>query len=158
MKHARGHARSRFRPQWRDLYCLQKREAKHLADATVFERAVFVFAQRERLGLRKPLSFRQAVSFIRNPGRLLDRIDAIHDRERRALAQIEKAETRTFTETIWTQHRAKADRLIRPPSGRRCATSTLSARAMSRSSIPRRHSRLSCIGSRPTIRLAAPLR
>lgn len=112
VEHARGHVRSRFRPQWRDLYRLQKREAKHLASATIFERAVFVFAQRERLGIRKPLSFRQAVSLIRNPGRLLDRIDAVHDRERRVLAQIEKAETRTFTENIWTQHRAKADLLI----------------------------------------------
>lgn len=112
VEQARSYVKDQFRLQWRDLYRVQKREGRHVANATLFERAVFVFSQRERLGLRKPLSFRQAVSFIRHPGKLLDRIDAVHERERRGLAQVEKAETRTYTETIWTRHRAKADRLI----------------------------------------------
>lgn len=112
VEHARLHVRAEFKPQWRDLYRVQKREVKHVAHATLFERAVFVFSQRERLGLRKPLSFRQAVSFIRRPGKLIERIEAVHERERRGLAQIEKAQTRVYSDRIWSQHRAKADRLM----------------------------------------------
>jgi hypothetical protein len=84
--HAREHVRARFRPQWKDLYRAHRSEAKHVANATLLERAVFVFSRRERLGLRKPLSLRHAVSLIRNPGKLLDRIEAVHERERRSLA------------------------------------------------------------------------
>jgi hypothetical protein len=96
-------------------------EAKHVANATLLERAVFVFSRRERLGLRKPLSLRQAVSLIRSPGKLLDRIDAVHERERRSLARIEKSEAKIYTDRIWTQHRVKVDRLIAEQTAERAA-------------------------------------
>jgi hypothetical protein len=106
------HVRRQFRPQWRDLYRVQKVEAKHVANATLFERAVFVLSQRERLGLRKSLSVRPAVSFIRRPGKLLERIEAVHERERRSLAQMHHGHAKVHTDRIWSQHRTKADHLI----------------------------------------------
>ena len=76
--HARGYVRAQFRPRWKNLYRAQRSECKFLANATLLERAVFVFSRRERLGLRKPLSLRQAISLIRSPGKLLNRIEAVH--------------------------------------------------------------------------------
>ena len=98
--HARGYVRTQFKPQWRDLYRAHRSEAKYVANAPLLERAVFVFSRRERLGLRKPLSLRQAVSLIRSPGKLLDRIDAVHERERRALSRTEKTEAKIYTDRI----------------------------------------------------------
>jgi hypothetical protein len=119
--HARAHVRARYKPDWRDLYRAQRMEAKHVANATLFERAVFVLSRRERLGLRKPLSFRQSVSLIRSPGKLLDRIEAVHARERRGLAREEKAEAKVYADRIWAQHRAKVSRLIAEQAAERQA-------------------------------------
>jgi hypothetical protein len=110
--HAKAYVKAQFKPQWRDLYRVQRREAKYVEGCTtVFERAVFVFGQRERLGRGKPLTVRQMLPLIRDQGKLLDRVEAVHERERRGLAQIEKAEANIYTGRIWTQHREKFDRL-----------------------------------------------
>lgn len=111
-QNAREHIKDQLRPQWRDLYRLQKREMKNVGGATLLERAVFVFANRQRLGMRSALSMRQMISLIRHPGKLLDRIEAVHERERRSLAQVEKAQARVLTDRIWEQHRERMDRLI----------------------------------------------
>lgn len=108
---AREYVQARYKPNWRELYRAQKKELKHVERGTIFERAVFVFGRRERLGNGKTLSFRQMLPLILDGGKLMDRLDVAHQRERRSLAQIEKAETRIYTDRIWTQHKAKFDRL-----------------------------------------------
>ncbi len=119
--HAREYVRAQFKPQWKDLYRAHRSEAKFVANAALLERAVFVFSRRERLGLRKPLSLRQAISFIRSPGKLLDRIDAVHERDRRSLSRVEKTEAKIYTEKIWTQYRTKVDRLIAEQTSERAS-------------------------------------
>ncbi len=111
--HARDHVERMYRPRWRDLYREQKREIRNLErDAThPFERAVYVFRNRERLGHGKALTLGQMVRLIVNHGKLLDRVDAVHDKERRALAQAEKAEKGTMTEPIMVRHQARFDQL-----------------------------------------------
>lgn len=109
---ARAAVAKTFKPQWRDLYRTQKRELRHVAGAaTLFERAVFVFGQRERLGRGKPISVRTAVELIRRPGKLTSRIEAVHTRERRSLAQAEKVELHVYSDRIWAQHAGRVDRL-----------------------------------------------
>lgn len=120
---ARAHIKERFRGPWRELYRVQKSEMKYVKrDArTVFERAVFVFSQRERLGRGKPLTVRQMLPLIRNEGKLIDRLEAVHLRERRALAQVEKVETKALTDRIWIQHRTRFERLKAEQSAERQA-------------------------------------
>ena len=118
--HARSGVKTQFKPHWRDLYRVQKRELRHLANAsTVFERAVFVFGQRERLGRGKPLSMRTAVELVRRPGKLMSRIDAVHTRERRGLAQMEKAELHIYSDRVWAQHARRVDKLKAEQSAER---------------------------------------
>lgn len=105
-QHAREHIEQLYRPRWRELYRAQKKEIRTVErEAThPFERAVFVFQNRERLGYGKRLSFRQMVSLIRHQGRLLGRLDAVHEKERRSLAQAEKVEKAVMVEPILVKH------------------------------------------------------
>ena len=124
--HARRYVKSEYKLFWRDLYRVQNREAKHVQGVTtILGRAVFVFSQRERLGRGTPLTLRQMLPLIRNQGKLLDRLDAVHQRERRSLAQVEKAEAKVYTDRIWTNHRAKFERLQVEHAGEREATGAL---------------------------------
>ena len=101
----------------RDLYRAQKSESRRVERQAThsFERAVFVFINRERLGHGKPLTFREMVRLIRNQGRLLDRLDSVHEKERRFLAQAEKAE-----KPFWSSQSSPATRASSP----NCARST----------------------------------
>lgn len=121
--HARDHVEQMYRPRWRDLYREQKREIRTLErEAThPFERAVYVFRNRERLGHGKALTFRQMVRLIVNHGKLLDRVDAVHDKERRFLAQAEKAEKAAMTQPILVRHQARFDRLRTQQAAERSA-------------------------------------
>ncbi len=105
-QHAREHIEQLYRPRWRELYRAQKKEIRTVErEAThPFERAVFVFRNRERLGYGKRLSIRQMVSLIRHQGKLLDRLDAVHAKERRTLAQAEKVEKAVLVEPILIKH------------------------------------------------------
>lgn len=111
--HARDYVERMYRPRWRDLYREQKRESRELERKAThpFERAVFVFRNRERLGHGKALTFRQMCRLILDHGKLLDRVDAVHEKERRALAQAEKAEKATMTEPILVKQQARFDQL-----------------------------------------------
>jgi hypothetical protein len=104
--HARAGTSARYRPQWRDLYRNHKKETKQLTHAAThpFERAVFVYTQRERLGNGKPLTFRQMVNLIIKPDRLLKRVEAIQARERRGLARAEKIERKQVTDRLWQRY------------------------------------------------------
>lgn len=103
----------RYRPQWRDLYRSHKKELKHLTQVAThpFERAVYVFTQRERLGQGKSLTLRQMVGLIMKPERLQRRVEAVQQKERRSLASTEKSDKRVVSRKLWDQHRAKFDSL-----------------------------------------------
>lgn len=107
--HARQYAEDRYRPRWRDLYREQKKESRFIERQAThpFERAVFVFSNRERLGHGKRLTFRQMVRLIRHHDKLLDRLDAVHQKERRTLAQAEKYEKSQMVEPILTRQQVK---------------------------------------------------
>lgn len=111
--HARTHMRERYRPQWRELYRLQGKEMRQVQRQAThpLERAVFVFTQSDRLGHGKPLTLRQMTGLILRPERLLNRLEAVHEKERRTLARVEKFETRSLTDRIWQNHDAKFARL-----------------------------------------------
>jgi hypothetical protein len=109
--HARSSVFARYRPQWRDLYRAHKSETKHLLRAAThpFERAVFVYSQRQRLGNGKPLTIRQMFQLIMKPDRLLQRVEAIQNKERRSLARAEKADKKQISERLWLQYRTRID-------------------------------------------------
>lgn len=83
----------KYRGTGRELYEVQKREIKHVERIAThpLERAVYVYSQRDRLGRGSPLTLRQMVPFIANHGKLLDAVDRIHARERRNVAEMQKA-------------------------------------------------------------------
>lgn len=109
----REHTAAKYRGNWRELYRLQKREMKHVERTAThpLERAVYVFAQRERLGRGAPLTLRQMVPLIRDHGKLLDAVERVHGRERRTLAQVQKVELREYTDRIWANHKRAFDTL-----------------------------------------------
>ena len=109
VEQARSAVFARYRPQWRELYRAHKTEIKHLRHAHPFERAVFVYSQRERLGKGKPLSFRQMFQLIIRPDRLLQRVDAIQVSERRSLARSEKTDKKQVSQRLWQQYKARID-------------------------------------------------
>jgi hypothetical protein len=111
--HARTAVFERYRPQWRELYRVQKKEMRHLdQQAThIFERAVFVFQNRERLAGGKEFGFRQMVALIRSPDRLRKRVEAIQQKERTTLGRAEKVEKRVVSKKLWDQHKTKFNAL-----------------------------------------------
>jgi hypothetical protein len=111
--HARSAVSNRYRPQWKELYRGHKKELRHLQrNAThPFERAVYVFRNRERLGNGKPLTLRQMAGLILKPGQLSARVSSIHEKERRTLARTEKSEKKAITERIWKDHKTKFEAL-----------------------------------------------
>lgn len=110
---ARQYVEDHYRSRWRDLYGAQKKEARNVERQGThpFERAVFVFVNRERLGHGQALTFRQMVRLIRDQGKLLDRLDVVHEKERRSLAQAEKYEKSKMVEPILAQHATRMARL-----------------------------------------------
>lgn len=110
---ARDGVRKEFKGQWRDLYQMQKKDARQLKEQAThtFERAVFVFRNRARLGDRwgdrgKPVSFRQMVPLILSRRKLKERVSQTHMRERRALARQEKTLAKAQAEKVWQMHYA----------------------------------------------------
>ncbi len=105
---ARDHIKSIYKPQWRNLYFNQKKEARYVARLAgdLFERASYVYQYRERLaGTGKPLTVGQMLSYIRAPARLQQRIGDLHEQERRALARQSKAESKALTDAVWQRHK-----------------------------------------------------
>lgn len=110
LDNARAHVKNQLKGQWRELYQQQKRETRDLSRVVThpLERAVYVYQNRERLGDRdKPLSIRRMIPLIISRRKLTDRVLQVHDRDRRALARVEKQTTKQHTEKIWTTHREK---------------------------------------------------
>jgi len=95
------------RPKWRQLYRDQAKEMRFITTKAShpFERAVFVFRNRARLGGGKPLSFGQMVRHIVSGAVLAKALDRVHERERQALARDVKTRTRALTEKVWQKHK-----------------------------------------------------
>jgi hypothetical protein len=117
----REHLAKKYRPHWRDLYRVQRKEMKHVEGTAThpFERAVYVFSQRERLGHGKSLTLRQVLPLIANQGKLLDAVERMHGRERRQLAQMQKVEQKGYAEKIWEHHERRFDKLIEQQAAER---------------------------------------
>lgn len=106
--HARAHMKELYRPRWRDLYRVQKREERRVAglNGNLLERAAFVYAHRAHLGAAgAPLTLRQMMPLIRSGTKLTRRLVQVHEQERRFLARQQKRETKILTDTIWSNHR-----------------------------------------------------
>lgn len=110
---ALDHTKARFKPRWKELYEVQRQETAHVGKIQVnlFERAVFVFWNAERLAGSKPLSFREKVRLITSPKRFLAAVDRMHGRERSFLSAVQKFETKRRLERIWVAHDQKAEAL-----------------------------------------------
>lgn len=109
----RTHMRDEARPKWRTLYREQALENRYLARQAThpFERAVFVFRNRERLGGAKPLTFRQMFRHIVSGKTLAKTMATVHERERQKLAREVKTKTRERTDRIWQRHKTEFDAL-----------------------------------------------
>jgi hypothetical protein len=121
---ARAGVKDSFKPQWRDLYQSQKREERQLREVAThpFERAVFLFRNRARLGERhKPLTIRQMIPLILSRKKLRSRVEQIHMRDRRAMARVEKTHTKQHTDELWQTHRAAFNALRDRQAGVRAA-------------------------------------
>lgn len=116
---AQAYVSKKFRPHWREIYKAQDDESRFIARATPLERAVFVFMHRHRLGNGKPLAKREMHRAIAKPGRLLDLLEAAHQRERTALAQIQKVEAHQHIGKILDGYAVKHNALLSRQSDER---------------------------------------
>lgn len=75
---ARSHVNDQYRRRWRQLYAAQRKEARHVArhDTHIFERAVYVFVNSERLGNGRPLPMKRKVQLILSQRKLDDALAA----------------------------------------------------------------------------------
>ncbi|MCK1281770.1 relaxase/mobilization nuclease domain-containing protein [Bradyrhizobium sp. 61] len=105
----RARMREEARPKWRQLYRDQAKEMRFVTERAShpFERAVFVFRNRERLGGGKPLTFRQMFRHIVSTNSLAKTLGRIHERERQSLARDGKTKTRALTDNIWQKHKTE---------------------------------------------------
>lgn len=84
-----------FKPAWRGLYRNQATEKRYLKTAAThpFERACYVFANRERLAPEgKRMTLRDMASLILSPKRLMKRVEGVHEKERRTLGREQKSQ------------------------------------------------------------------
>ncbi|WP_428295702.1 relaxase/mobilization nuclease domain-containing protein [Hyphomicrobium sp.] len=105
---ARANIRDKYRPKWRSLYGAQRREARYVdrIAGNLFERAAFVYHNRERLGPAGiQLTLRQMLPLIRSGKLLQKRVANIHEQERRALARQSKTDSKELTGAIWQRHK-----------------------------------------------------
>lgn len=112
LKQANDYVSKKFKPHWRELYKLQREEFAHVKAASPLERAVFVFANDRRLGGGRSLRPREKRDALTKPGRLLDLLEAAHERERTHLAQVQKAEAHVYGARILDAYARKQDALL----------------------------------------------
>lgn len=77
-----------FKPKWRQLFQLQRQEMRFLQKQATnpFERAVYVFKNRHRLGGDKPLTKGQMFGLIMSGGKLQRVVGQFHERQRKQLS------------------------------------------------------------------------
>ena len=110
---AQNFVEQKYKPRWRELYAEQRKESLQVMKGCdhVFERAVFVFLNSDRLGGSKKLSLRNKIQMICSPAKLMRAVGNMHARERKHLGQIERAETAERAERAWTHHQPRFDAL-----------------------------------------------
>lgn len=74
-----------------------------------------------RLSPVKPLTFRQMFQLIMKPDRLLQRVEAIQNKERRFLARAEKTDKKQVSERLWLQYKGRIDTVRERQKGERFA-------------------------------------
>lgn len=99
----------KFRPRWREIYKQHKSEERLVARGLThpLERAVFVYKNRDRLGLGRQLGMRDMFVMIVAPGKLAKALDFVHRQERRDIAREEKTEAKGYRDRIWASHRER---------------------------------------------------
>jgi len=120
---AQDYVEKKYKPHWRELYAAQRKESRSVAKDRnhIFERAVYVFVNADRLGSGKRLSLRNKIQLICSPTKLMDAVGRMHARERKGLAQIEKAETAERLDRVWAHHQPRFDALRARQSAERDA-------------------------------------
>lgn len=103
---ARNYVSDQYRHRWRELYAAQREEARHISrrDTHIFERAVYVFVNSERLGNGRPLPMKRKVQLILSQRKLDDAVGRMHRRERVGLSQIQKADRHELVERAMRAH------------------------------------------------------
>jgi hypothetical protein len=120
----RTNVKETYRPKWKALYRDQAAERRYLTKVAThpLERAAFVIANRERLAPEgKRMTLRDMASLILSPKRLMQRVDRVHDRERRALATVEKNHEKTVAAPHVQRARADWHQMVQRQTGERAA-------------------------------------
>lgn len=120
---ARSHVSNQYRRRWRALYAAQRKEMRQVTgnESHIFERAVYVFVNSERLGSGAPLSMKRKLQLILSPRKLEDAVGRMHRRERNRLAQVQKADTQELVERAWRAHEPRFETLKARHAGERSA-------------------------------------
>lgn len=120
---AQQHVEQDFKPHWRVLYSEQRQEARQVEKTCthVFERAVYVFRNSERLGASKPMSLGRKIQLICSPAKLMKAVENMHARERKMLAQVVKVATAERLEQVWKHHQPRFENLLAQQTNERLA-------------------------------------
>lgn len=89
----RAEAKAKFKPQWRALYQNQDRQTRIVTQVNrsgIFERACFVFSNREFLAKSGPLRALDVVKLCLSPKALTQRVRRVQEIERKELGQWER--------------------------------------------------------------------
>lgn len=123
---ARNHVNDQYRRRWRELYAAQRKEARHVSrrDTHIFERAVYVFVNSERLGNGRPLPMKRKLQLILSQRKLDDAVGRMHRRERNALNQVQKADTHELVERAWRAHEPRFEAMKARHAAERAAERT----------------------------------
>lgn len=103
----RAAARTKFQPQWRTLYQRQAVQSRMVAEANrggIFERACFVFANRQFLAKAGTLRVRDVARLVLSRKALAQRVERIHRGERTALATWERKLADGAARIAWREH------------------------------------------------------
>jgi hypothetical protein len=109
--------------QWVRLYADQRAERKEIksSSSNVFERACYVFSNRERMAMSGISGIRQITKSIVSRQEFLRSAERILQNDRIKLSQQQSQSYRGGVQKIWVQHRARFDTLRRSQQGKRTA-------------------------------------
>jgi hypothetical protein len=100
-------AKAKFVPNWRTLYREQDLQLRILNAANkggIFERACFVFANRDFLAKGGRLRVRDLAKFCLSPRALTQRVRRVHEIERATMGKWERHLEKTATDIAWREH------------------------------------------------------
>ena len=100
-------SKAKFQPQWRALYRqqdIQKRILTQAIKGGIFDRACFVFSNRDFLSKAGPLRLRDLARLCLSSKALKARVERVHTGERAALAKWERKLSDTAVGIAWREH------------------------------------------------------